>query len=131
MNMKTGNRSNALLVELIIVVMFFMLAATVLMQVFAKARTMSDRARIVAAAVADAQSCADILSVTDDAEGALQGMGYVKDGADWVLQGPDTVSSVSIAEGADGLKKQTVTVRAADGSVLITLPCSKLTEVRP
>ena len=29
--MKTGNRSNALLVELLIVVMFFMLAATVLL----------------------------------------------------------------------------------------------------
>ena len=32
--MKTGNRSNALLVELLIVVMFFMLSCTVLLQVF-------------------------------------------------------------------------------------------------
>ena len=42
--MKTGNRSNALLVELLIVVLFFMLAATVLLQVFTGASDQGTRA---------------------------------------------------------------------------------------
>ena len=45
--MKSGSRSNALLVELLIVVMFFMLSSTVLLQVFATARTQSDRAALM------------------------------------------------------------------------------------
>ena len=46
--MRTGRSSNALLVELLIVIAFFMLSATILMQVFAGARTQSDRAERIA-----------------------------------------------------------------------------------
>ena len=45
--MKSGNRSNALLVELLIVVMFFMLSSTVLLQVFSTARNQSRRAELM------------------------------------------------------------------------------------
>ena len=42
--MKSGNHSNALLVELLIVIMFFMLAATVLLQCRFSRRRKSSRA---------------------------------------------------------------------------------------
>ena len=129
--MKTGNRSNALLVELIIVVMFFMLAATVLMQVFAKAHELSGQARRIASAVTEAQSLADVLSVSDDAEEALRGMGFTRNGDVWVLSGREYTSEVTVDAGEDGLVRQVLTIWDADGSTLLTLPCPHLMEVRP
>ena len=59
--MKASNRSNALLVELLIVVMFFMLSATVLLEVFLTARSQSVRAGAISQALNEAQSVADRL----------------------------------------------------------------------
>ena len=46
--MRTGNGSKALLIELLIVLLFFMIAATVLLQLFSTARNMSERAELLA-----------------------------------------------------------------------------------
>ena len=81
--MKTNNRSNALLVELLIVVMFFMLSATVLLQVFMKARSQSLQAGALDDALNEAQNVADRLytvSGSDSAE-ALKSMGFDFDAA--------------------------------------------------
>lgn len=81
--MKTNNRSNALLVELLIVVMFFMLSATVLLQVFMKARGQSIQAGAIDDALNEAQNVADRLyTVSDgDSEEALKSMGFDFDAA--------------------------------------------------
>ena len=53
--MRNNNRSNILLVEILIAVLFFMLSATVLMRVFVTARNMTVRSGVEAAALTDAQ----------------------------------------------------------------------------
>ena len=69
---RSTNRSNALLVELLIVVMFFMLSATVLLQVFAAARNQSRQAERMIGALNTAQNVADELYAAEDAGGRLK-----------------------------------------------------------
>ena len=57
--MKNHSHSNALLVELLIVVLFFMLASTVLLQLFTAARTQSQRAEDLSEATLLAQNLAE------------------------------------------------------------------------
>lgn len=66
------NRSNVLLVEILIAVLFFMLSATVLVRVFAAARNMTVRAAVETQALAEAQNVADTLYAADDADAALE-----------------------------------------------------------
>ena len=129
--MKPRNHGNALLVELLIVLMFFMLAATVLMQVFAKARNLGDRARLTAEVTAEAQSRADQLYAAADPLAALSAMGFVERENAWVCEGPDYITRVTLEDGVDGLTKQVLTVQDSAGKTLLTLPCSRLREVRP
>ena len=70
--MGNRNRSNVLLVEILIAVLFFMLSATVLVQVFATARSMTRRAGVENRALTEAQNVADALSASDDVEAAMQ-----------------------------------------------------------
>ena len=57
--MKNHSHSDALLVELLIVVLFFMLASTVLLQLFTAARTQSQRAEDLSEATLLAQNLAE------------------------------------------------------------------------
>ena len=66
--MKTHNRSNALLVELMIVILFFMLSATILLQVFAASTNQSRNADITTRALTGAQNTADRLYAAPDAQ---------------------------------------------------------------
>jgi hypothetical protein len=63
--MKNHSHSNALLVELLIVVLFFMLASTVLLQLFTAARTQSQRAEDLSEASA-VDVLAALRAVTND-----------------------------------------------------------------
>ena len=85
--MRSEHRSNALLVELLIVILFFMLAAGVLVQVFGKARNMSARSETVAAALSDAQNVADQLYAAPDAEAALTALGFAGGNGVWTRSG--------------------------------------------
>ena len=131
--MKTRNHSNALLLELLIVVMFFMLAATVLLQVFAKARSMGEEAGRTASAVAEAQSRADRLYAAEDPEKALREMGFAaeQDQETWVLREETAVTTVTLSREDGGLTRQRLTVRDTAGTTLADLPCSRWREVSP
>lgn len=59
--MKQHSHSNALLVELLIVVLFFMLASTVLLQLFTAARTQSRKAEDLSEATHLARNIAETL----------------------------------------------------------------------
>ena len=75
--MKKANRSNALLVELLIVVIFFMLAATVLLQVFTASRNQGRIAGAINDSLVEAQNVADRLYAAEgDEAGLLQAMGF-------------------------------------------------------
>ena len=70
--MRNRNRSNVLLVEILIAVLFFMLSATVLVRVFVTARNMTVRSGVESVAVADAQNVAESLYAAGDIDQALK-----------------------------------------------------------
>lgn len=74
--MDSRNRSNVLLVEILIAVLFFMLSATVLVRVFVTARNLTVRAGVETQALADAQNVAEALYAADDPDAALQEMQF-------------------------------------------------------
>ena len=74
--MRNNNRSNILLVEILIAVLFFMLSATVLVRVFVAARNMTVRAGVETQALAEAQNVAEALYAADDPDAALENMQF-------------------------------------------------------
>mgnify|MGYP007070157646 CR=1 FL=1 len=87
--MSNKNRSNVLLLEILIAVLFFMLSATVLIQVFAAARNMTVRSGVESAAVADAQNVAEALYASEDVDMALKEMGFFSSHGAWSLDRGD------------------------------------------
>ena len=81
--MRSRNGSNVLLVEILIAVLFFMLSATVLVQVFATAHNMTRRSGVETLALAEAQNIAETLYAADDMDAALEDMGFVKSHGAW------------------------------------------------
>ena len=87
--MRNRNRSNVLLVEILIAVLFFMLSATVLVRVFVAARNMTVRSGMESVAVADAQNVAETLYAAGDVEKALAEMGFRSSHGTWTLDRGD------------------------------------------
>ena len=131
--MKSGNRSNALLVELLIVVMFFMLSITVLLQVFSTARSQSRRAELMTQALTSTQNVADRLYMSDDLTKELEAMGFQAQDGGWSMQVSEyTVTVTGIEnEGTPGeiLRLQVQAIEG--GEPLVTLPVARYQEVRP
>ena len=91
--MKTGNRSNALLVELLIVIMFFMLAATVLLQVFTGASNQSTQSGQMIIALNQAQDLIDRLYASDNPDIILAEEGFsLVENTNWAHE--DTVRAL-------------------------------------
>jgi hypothetical protein len=127
---KSANRSNALLVELLIVVLFFMLSATVLLQVFSTARSQSSLAGKLILASNAAQDVSDRLYGAKDAESALKEMGWTQENGLWRLPGGDYDLTVSFTREqqpfGELLRYQ---VRAVSGEdTLIDLPGARYQE---
>ena len=78
---RESSRANTLLVELLLVIFFFMISAAVLVQLFADARHKSLEARAATAAITEAQNCAEDLyvNIPNDPEGWLAENGFTKD----------------------------------------------------
>ena len=63
---RESSRANALLVELLLVIFFFMISAAILVQLFANARHKSMQAQYATAAISEAQNCAEDLYAAND-----------------------------------------------------------------
>lgn len=128
-----GSRSNALLVELLIVVMFFMLSATVLLQVFTTARNQSRRAELMTQALTSTQNVADRLYTASDLSAELKAMGFSATDDGWEMEeGEYTVSVTGIEnEGKPGEILRLQVQAAEGGEPLVTLPVARYQEVRP
>ena len=128
--MRTYTRSNSLLVELMIVILFFMLASSVLIQVFGKARSLSARAETVAAAVMDAQNAADRMAAADEPESALAEMGFVQTDGAWVLERDSyrmEAETETVPAETGRMIRQSVRVILTEEEVF-RLPCSRYEE---
>ena len=87
--MRSNNRSNVLLVEILIAVLFFMLSATVLVRVFVTARNMTVRAGVETRALSDAQNVAEALQAAEDVDGALAEFGFNSSHGAWSMDRGD------------------------------------------
>lgn len=103
--MKTG-RGNTLLVELLVVILFFALSQTIVLQVFTKAQQINHESEATHLALTQARDVAETLAVSDDAQAALAQMGFTADGSgSLVAQGDGyrltaTVSSLTQTTGS-------------------------------
>lgn len=130
--MKSGSRGNALLVELLFVVMFFMLTTTVLLEVFAKASNFSSRSELLTVSLVRAQNTADQLYSAEDPEAYLSAQGFEKTDEGWSLAENNYVLHITITPETDETgvyRRQEVRVTTGDEE-LYTLPCSRW-EVKP
>ena len=134
---RSYGHGNVLLVELLIVVAFFMLAAAFLMQMFAAARAQGEDAGLLDEVLVSAQNTAELLYAAEDPEMALAELGFVNDpdaaSGIWRSESEGLVTEVQMQEEAtDAGRLVTQTVRVLrDDEQLIELPVAKYEEVRP
>ena len=133
--MNTGKRSNVLLVELLIVILFFMIGSVILMQVFEKTYNQSQKAKAETTALAEGQSMADRLYQAEDAAEVLTELGFTEEEAGdtaflWTKEGEGVTYQYAfdmIAASAGVIRKGTL--RAVyKGEELFVLPCTKYLE---
>ena len=123
--MNKHSQSNALLVELLIVVLFFMLSACVLMQMFAGASNLSRKAQAATDALMYAQSLADSIWASDDPEAMLREEGYVQEEGTWLMDHDAlTLRATVDAVRSDGMRVGRVEA-LYQGDVILSLPCSR------
>ncbi len=130
--MRANNRSNALLIELLIVLLFFMLSATVLLRLFAAARLQGEAAQELAEATLQAQNLAEMLYAAEDPEQMLQAEGFSEAGGIWTKEDGALVADVSLSEEQKPggiLHSGSVAVSSASGEELLTLPFTCFEEV--
>ncbi|MBR2511974.1 MAG: hypothetical protein K6F61_07375 [Clostridiales bacterium] len=96
--MKEGSRANALLVELLLVIFFFMISAAILVQVFADAKLKSRTAHATNASMLEAQNVAEDLYVTDSPAAVLNGYGFNEKDGVWTLEKDGYLLRVTILE---------------------------------
>ncbi len=130
---KTSHQRNALLVELLIVILFFMLASTVLLRAFSTARNMSEKSGWITQALLDAQNVSERQLAADAPEAELTHMRFELQGDQWVQTNEGYVTTVTLGteETPQGcLRRQEVRV-LRDGEQLLCLPGARYQEVGP
>ena len=129
-------RGNIVLIELVIVLIFFSLSQAVLVQVFAAAQQKTSHSRLMNDALLAAQDTAEQLSQADDPEALLGALGYQLDGG---LYRYDAPAGFSLTAQVSRLTQPggtltSVQLSAAQGdAALFTLPvqCYSPGEVQP
>ena len=125
--MKEGGRANALLVELLLVIFFFMLCAGILVQLFGDAKLRTRTAAATNASMLEAQNVAEEIYASDDPEAVLKDYGFTSEDGTWVLQCKGYVLKVvSRTEETAGGALVTYDVSGIEGeNTLITLPSTR------
>ena len=125
--MREGGRANALLVELLLVILFFMLGATTLVELFANAKHRTIQARATNTAIMEAQNIADDLYGTDDPDAVLKALGFSEADGVWTLEEDEyTLKVTQQEEVAEAGVLRTFTVSATgDGADLFSLPSTR------
>ena len=82
--MQSG-KNNMLLVELLIVLLFFALSQAIVVQVFARAQQVNRAADLLSRTLSTAENTAEVLAVSEDPAKALQQLGFTASGGAYVL----------------------------------------------
>ena len=93
--MQFSKRGNVLLLELLIVIVFFMIGSTILMRMFGRSHMMSRRADALTRSVGEASSMADTLMASGDVQAALDRMGAVRSEEGYTISGDGITYIVS------------------------------------
>ena len=125
--MREGHRANALLVELLLVIFFFMLGATTLVELFAGAKHKTLQARATNVAIMEAENIADDLYGADDPEKVLADLGFTKADGQWTLEAKEYILTVTEKEEeAEAGVLRTFTISGTgDGKDLFSLPSTR------
>lgn len=132
--MKRASKSNALLLEVLIVVLFFALASTVLIRVFVGARSMSLRAGCETEAMMEAQNLAEQLYIAGTPEGVLTGEGFERTEEGWQKENEEAGYTLTVTlraednAGSGLLRRGTVmayTEQAGERRELLRLDCTR------
>jgi hypothetical protein len=125
--MRDGHRANALLVELLLVILFFMLGSTTLVEIFADAKHKSLQARAMNAAVMEAENISDDLYGADDPEKVLADLGFTKENDSWILTEKEYTLTVTQKdeETENGVLRIFTIDGRGDGKDLFSLPSTR------
>lgn len=128
--MKQRSRANALLIELVLVIFFFMLGSTVLVRLFSDAKHKTNQARATNESIAIGQNIAEELYSAEDPEGWLAANGFVPaEDAEktWTLAEKEyTLYVTETSEEKKGGTLRTFTVSSVgEGKQLFTLPSTR------
>ena len=83
--MKNTSRANTLLVELLLVILFFLFASMTLVELFGVSKRKSIDAQSISDSVMEAQNVAEELYNTSAPEEKLAELGFTADGDHWVV----------------------------------------------
>ena len=132
--MKQNNRTNMLLVELMIVILFFALSLSVLIRMLSGARKLSDMAGAETRALSEAQNVAEELKAAIDPEEYLLTNGFLLTSGAYEREADGyTVSVVSdtFQETEAGVLAEYEVAALYKGETLFTLAVSRYAEVTP
>ena len=125
--MKEGSRANALLVELLLVIFFFMISAAILVQVFADAKLKSRTAHATNASMLEAQNIAEDLYAAEDPDAVLNAYGFISKDGTLILEKDGYFLKVTIREQeTESGVLRTYDVSGVEGDkTLLTLPSTR------
>ena len=123
--MKRGSRTNALVVELMIAVLFFMLASTILARVFGEAHRLSELSRIRSNALTAAANLADLAYAAADMDelARQEGLTAAENGSYEKTDEADGFT-LTLRVQAGALRRASVEARSGD-ELIVSLPCSR------
>ncbi len=123
--MKKHSTANVLLIELALVILFFMLCVSVIVEMFGAARLKSADARASSLAMVRVENLDARLAGAESAEAALQEAGFRQEGGIWRLAEENyilTAAEETEAAPAGTLRTVTFTAERAGGEKLFELP---------
>ena len=127
--MRETNRTNILLVEMLVVILFFMLAATTIVELYASARQKSIHARAVNSAMLVAEDLTERFYDRQDETAELTAFGFVYDSESgkWVLEKEDYVMTAQVQETAKeaGMLRTILLKAERKDQVLLEIPSSR------
>ena len=122
---KRHSTANILLIELVLVILFFMLCVSTIVEMFGLARVKSAYAKAENRAMLIVENLEERLAGTEDAEAELENSGFVRQEDGWVLQEENyRIDAVQTEEktGAGVLRTVTFTAEQKTGTRLFELP---------
>lgn len=125
--MREGSRSNALLIELLLVIFIFMIAAAILVQIFADAKLKSRTAAATNASMLEAQNIAEELYAADNPDIVLADYGFTAGNDGWVLEKDGYLLKVELREEeSESGTLRTYDISGIEGDkTLLTLPSTR------